>query len=465
MHVHGSGSCEEWIIQSPDVYVKSHRFTACLTSTRLVLSDPGSGRGSSRDLALGLVTGIESSRNAKGEPVLAVLTGPSQEEPRRLILTFAERPGFFRQGERDTWVQWIARLRNLPLPQEPPVVTSGIPDRESRANPESRDSASPYPDMPRTVPSFFGMRPERPGTTAPSRGSAVKSTVDVVVSVPPHPATAKPSSPAPPAQPGPAGSYTPGRSFFCLACGNRVPFGASFCNRCGASLIHPTDEVVRSPWDSIRLAARWGVQVEPAAETGQQVLPQVPGPSGAPAARMAGSGIAAGGRRGVVLAGVLAMAAILAVLLGSALMSATSPASGLLSDSPVVTDSSPLSLSAEDTGSGAGVSASNTVDTMEEMPSTGISASSPAPVPSTGTYVYVQGSGTWEGSYGAVPAIWAVRGTGEKVYKVGDEPDAAVSAAFRPTGGSGTGDLVVQVYKNGELVRTGTAGSDGTITA
>ncbi|MCK9632673.1 MAG: zinc ribbon domain-containing protein [Methanoregula sp.] len=474
---------EDWIIKSPDVFVKAFRFTACLTSSRIVLSDAGNGRGAGRDLPLEMVTGIECSRNGKGEPVLIILTGPSREDPRRLIMTFAERPGFLRQGERDTWVQWIVRYRHLPTPMEPVVPVSGMPGRYKNSPPGSRDPG--HRDMDRIVPSFIGLRndpPEAGPVNDGPRRDVMRTTVDVIVKEDPHREPATGPSPRSANPPGRAGSYPPGQSFFCLACGNRVPVGASFCNRCGASLIHPGNEVVRSPWDPARpeeeqsrLAMQWGVEVAPAAGAGQQAVPQ--GPDRVPDCTSAfpfaeshipGAGTVAG-KRVAILAGILITAVILAALLGSSLLaSMTGESQGMIPASPTVGEDDPTTVSPVEPESGAtSPGTGSTLPAASSGSGSSFTASdaSSAAIPSNGTYVLVQGSGTWEGSYGAMPAIWAVRGAGEKVYKVGETSDSSVTAIFRNTGTTGSGELVVQIYKDGEIVRTGTAGSGGTVTA
>ncbi len=472
---------EDWIVKSPDVFVKAFRFTACLTSSRIVLSDAGNGQGAGRDLPLEMVTGIECSRNGKGEPVLIILTGPSREDPRRLIMTFAERPGFLRQGERDTWVQWIVRYRHLPFPTEPVVPVPGMPERYGNSPPGSRDPGTR--NMDRIVPSFIGLRNEPPeaGPVAPRR-DVMRTTVDVIVKEDSHCEPATGPSPRSANPPDRAGSYSPGQSFFCLACGNRVPVGASFCNRCGASLIHPGNEVVRSPWDPARpgeepsrLAMQWGVADTHASGAGQQAVPQGPNrvPDCASAfpfaeSRIPGAGTVAG-KRVAILAGVLITAVILAALLGSTLLaSMTGETQGMIPASPTVGEDDPATVSPVEPETGVTSPATgSTLPAASSGSGSSFTASdaSSAAVPSTGTYVVVQGSGTWEGSYGAMPAIWAVRGAGEKVYGVGDASDASVSASFRTTGTSGTGDLKVQIYKDGTIVRTGTTGSDGTVTA
>ena len=491
---------EEWLVKSPDVYVKSRRFTACLTSGRIVLDDPDDARVPGRELPLTTVDGIETGENGNGEPVLRIVARSAEGETRRLIMTFARQPGFNRVGERDTRAQWLARYRNIrpgpgrpapsPVPETRPAPADVARYRKGGYLPrEGIDIPEKTPDAAggfRTVPSLIGIRDNPQDSLAerqPGQDAAQKKIIDAIIRRTASPlATELPPAAIPVRRPN---LYANGPSFFCLACGNRVPAGASFCNRCGASLIQPGTGVVRSPWDPPQpgedpatLAARWGVPVAPAAGSVQQQpvpagnpnVPSTPPASPEPAPGMRPAQEIPGptgrytgfiARRGAVLAVLVIVAGLFVAMMGGSVFTAWNAGTSTMNqvqpgESPAETETGTLSSAA-----GSPVQTDSIIQSSGTTSAVPAAASSDA-VPSSGTYVRVAGSGTWEGTYGAIPAIWAVQGSGEKVYAVESTADTPVSAIFQTTGTAGR-DLTVEIYRDGTIISSGTAGSNGTV--
>jgi len=494
---------EEWLVKSPDVYVKSLRFTACLTSVRIILISPDNDMIPDRDLALVSVAGIDFGESHTGEPYLVVLARTRGGAMKRLVLTFAGRPGISRKGERDSWIQWISRYGQLHASSTPGSPVMDPAPGQARAdpvvdptpwfpgNPGTRVNGSHAREKSRIVPSFIGMSSDGDSRGPGAPGSpAVRGTnaSDIAVQeIPP------PIMPVPPAAPAPV-QENPGvfASFFCMACGNRVPAGAKFCNRCGATVIPPGNEVVRSPWDPgtpvqdpATLAARWGVPVAPGQVSvppgyyangqfpaaGQPVaasFPQYPPGAGRvhPEQQMHVPGSGFPVRTAALVAVIIVFAGIMAAATwglfpGSGIFG--DPSAGSATDDRVVDDRSPVAADnnlQEVATLAPDAESSDTSGTSTAPSALGTTSIS---IPPSGTYLRVAGPGTWEGTYGAIPAIWAVRGTGEKVYEV-DDSSGSLSASFLKSDVSAS-DLVVELYKDGRVIKSGnTAIPSGSVT-
>ncbi len=460
---------ETVLIRSPDVYVKSFRLTALLTTERIVLSDPYNSAVPDRDLDLRAVVGAEAGETRSGEPVLCVLSRPAMGEVRRLFITFAGQAGSLRTGERDRWVQEISRTcrRSAPAPAVPdPVDLVG------------QQAASAIP----------ARAPEVLAARLPPVGNTV---VGVIVQTVQPGAVAK-VPPVSPPEPVPAPPQPPAglESFFCMACGNRVPYGAKYCNRCGATVIPPNNEVVQSPWDPVQpredpaaLAARWGVPVAPAAPgypaMQAPTAPVPPYPSGAwgmgPVPGPAPSHPAS-----PFPARQIATVAVLFVITGVmiAVLAGIIPGNGIFGgDNGSVKSLSGSVVSGESLGStgsstvepvsteSSGTQETGTQDSASASTATGSSLSSSESIPTTGTYVHVSGTGSWEGTYGAAPAIWAVKGDGDKIYKIDDSAGTGTVGAVFSKDDTTSNDLVVEVYKDGQLIKSGkTASPSGSVT-
>ena len=460
-------------VRSPDVYVKSFRLTAYLTTQRIILTDPYNPAVPDKDLALDSVVGMEPGETRTGEPVLCVLSRITPGDIRRLFITFAGLAGSVRTGERDRWVQEITRACRqgsapAPVPPEPEV----LPLRPVSPVAPAREPGILAARMPSAGNTVVGVIVQ----TVQAGGVAPAAPVFPQETMPPAPRTVPgtpPSGPAP---------------FFCMACGNRVPPGAKYCNRCGATVIPPNNEVVHSPWDPVQpredpaaLAARWGVPVAPAAGAALPGTysgngPAAYGPPGADPVRPAlyggvpqpGVNLFHAGvpvRRVALIAMIIVFAGILIAVggmfaggfAGKLIAAGNGSGAGALASGTTTDTSGSGGLSDTDAGSaGLQDTASSAVSGSADTSSGTDSGSASTAIPSTGTYVRVSSFGGWEGSYGAVPAIWAVKGSGDMIYKVDDTSDSAapVNAVFTEDNTTG-GDLTVELYRNGQLIKSG----------
>ncbi|MFA5330813.1 MAG: zinc ribbon domain-containing protein [Methanoregula sp.] len=507
-------------IRSADVHVKFGRFVAFLTTQRIILVDPDDDLMPAKELSLASVAGTEPGETQKGEPVLCIFSRISRGEIRRLILTFARNTGTVRTGERDAWITEISRHSSTarPDPARPPVAFQkpAFPQPDDAPRPVPRPPVFPEPvcepvppraGKPGTLPEviiFPDARaipvppgPEKITGSMRDPGKPGVKSAGLVQPTQRYEARVEGSRPD---TPDPSCPYSKRSFFFCMACGNRVPSGARFCNRCGSSVIPPNEEVVQSPWDFLRnpegspdLAARWGVSVSPASEAPAQApAPASPrhrpveyGPSGMNPAwpgnfpQPAGSSSPGAGfpvRQVALIAAIIIFAGVMIAamsgifstgMFGSAASVDNNP--GNLVSSDDTTGNSVTSDSSESSGSTGVVEDTGTL--LSESGSTGSSGSSTSTtttetsIPSTGTYVSVTSSGSWEGTYGAVPAVWAVKGSGDMVYKVDDTGDSGSVSAVFTKDDTTSDDLLVQLYKDGQLVRSGnTATPAGSVT-
>lgn len=463
---------ETVIVRSPDVYVKSLRLTAMLTTERIVLSDPYNSAVPDRDLSLNAIVGAEAGKTRSGEPVLCVLSRPAGSEVRRLFITFARQAGALRTRERDRWVQEISRTcrRSASAPVAPnPVDLEG----------------------PQAAPAVPSREPEVLAARLPSVGNTVVGVIVQTVQ-PDAVATVSPvSTPEPvPAPPQPPAGLA---SFFCMACGNRVPYGAKYCNRCGATVIPPNNEVVHSPWDPVQpredpalLAARWGVPVASAAPgypavqsptapvspypPGAWGMGPVPGPVPAhpaspfPVRQVATVAVL------FVITGIM-IALLAGIIPGNGIFGGDNGSVKSLSGSVVSGESldsrgnSGSSLVEPVSTKSSGIQETGTQDSTSASSVTASALSSSVSIPTTGTYVHVSGTGSWEGTYGAAPAIWAVKGDGDKIYKIDDSAGTGTVSAVFTKDDTTSNDLVIEVYKDGQLIKSGkTASPSGSVT-
>ena len=79
----------------------------------------------------------------------------------------------------------------------------------------------------------------------------------------------------------------------------------------------------------------------------------------------------------------------------------------------------------------------------------------PVPIPAKGVWVRVSYLGMWSGSYGTADALQSVTNSGEYLYEV-TNPNKTIQATFkRADTSTRTHELVVEIYKNGALIKRG----------
>jgi len=256
---------ERWQVKSPDVYVKSARFDAFLTDRRVILKSPHDPLMPDKDLALDRIEGIEPSVNGAGEPVLAILAKTSHGENRRLVLTFAGKPGNrSRISEMEAWTRHIpvTSLRHDTGTTHSPsnvrqrtcydpgklVFSQGIcdagtiPPGKKEINPVIRDvRKNNFP------PRFSSGVPEvSPEIHSPDPGE-VRT---------PDRALRSPNAPSLESRTVRSAAPSGEAACACTTCGSRVIPGSRYCDRCGAKII-PADLVMKgTPRDPVASTVR-----------------------------------------------------------------------------------------------------------------------------------------------------------------------------------------------------------------
>lgn len=506
-------------IRSTDVHVKFGRFVAFLTTSRIILVDADDDLVPEKELSLAHVAGTEPGKNQDGEPVICIFSRVAQGDIRRLIMTFSRSTGTVRTGERDVWITEISRYssqaRQAParpaIPFQKPEVRPPDDTKQpvllqSIVRGPARGPDPAVGEKTGTVPEVI-IFPDVRGVPVPVRLENIpggqrdtqKPAANATGLAQPVQVPGTGVKNTGPNAPDPACPYSKRSFFFCMACGNRVPSGARYCNRCGASVIPPNEDVVQSPWDflhqaggSMDLASRWGVSVAPAPGTAAPVSPQESPenrrvPSAQPSIDPAGSasfprpvGVSAPGsgfplRQAALVAAIIVFAGVMIAAMGGVL------STGMIGSATPVDNNSGNLVSSGDAGSARPSDAGDNSETTgigedtgfpaSDSGSTGSSGSdvssttADTSIPLTGTYVRVTSSGAWEGTYGAVPAVWAVKGSGDMVYKVDDTGDSGSVSAVFTKDDTTSDDLLIQLYKDGELVKSGnTATPAGSVT-
>jgi len=96
-----------------------------------------------------------------------------------------------------------------------------------------------------------------------------------------------------------------------------------------------------------------------------------------------------------------------------------------------------------------------TVPTPPPVVTTALPTTPPPPlVPPTGVWVKVNYLGGWKGSFGVPSNLLQVTSTGDQFYQISAAEDGIVQVSVQKVDGSGN-ELVVDVYKNGVLVKSG----------
>ena len=441
-------SDERVLIRTPGIHVKSIPFEGTLTNHRIILTDRAKNILPSKDIPLATIQRVGVGVNAIQDPILNISVIPHPGETRQMVLTFSRQEGGNRVRERDEWARLIQEY--LYGPSEP------------------RGHA---PQAPPSQPRF-----EVVNTPVPPARDPVQDVPPARVQTPP-PQAAQPS----------------GETVFCTRCGNRVPADSVFCNRCGTPIVAPAD--MRKPAPALQQppqrpaapvytppapAAR--VTEEPAYQAPAPVYtpPQSPSPARQTAPRPAAQpapqkaakkGFLSGlfGSKGSkpaarqprapaperaprksrmpgkkIIIGMVAIVLIIAVVAAGAIfvlpnLSSMMPAgdgSSSGGSSLFGGNSEPSTLKTADADS----------ITVKETPSVS--------VPVTGVWVRVNYMGSYKGTYGMPSDLQTAEDSGDRLFEVVNGT-GTIKATMEKKDSSSKRDLVVEIYKDGKLLKSG----------
>jgi hypothetical protein len=207
---------ETLLVRTKGIFVKSIPFEGILTDKRIILVDRAKNLLPPKEILLAAIKDLLPGENAIRDQTITLSVLAQNKAVRQVILTFSRATGGNRTKERDEWVQLIRKYRATSLGQTIRKSISGtepVPIKKDGTKPVKIEIVSsqriyPQPAMgEKPVTSPGAVRQERPQPVSPP------------VPVPPLVSF---------------GTY-------CTRCGNRVPDGSLFCNRCGTKIIIPVD--------------------------------------------------------------------------------------------------------------------------------------------------------------------------------------------------------------------------------
>ncbi|MFA5221799.1 MAG: zinc ribbon domain-containing protein [Methanoregula sp.] len=471
-------------MMSPDVYVKSIRFTAFLTSARIIFRSTDDSRMSDKDLARDTIDDVFAGQALTGDPVLTLLARSRLGETRKMNLTFHNLTSLSRGSERDGWIRHLMN--------EYPAKPGQVP-RSSRPTPASAGAQIPYTEgklkfntgihatkmnAPSAASGYSGASLKEGGKcTTPERVSRdvaarPRETRDMPLVIREGAYPPKKSVPS-------AIEESPADYCFCTKCGSRVTKDSLFCDRCGSGVIVPdrldlpdsegcvrsrkytSPAVMNSPmgaspvqmdtvhWDP---SSKLGLAISGTDNIREPVTvrytKETPGSArqGRVNSRTAvtGYGLNVSGKKGIVF--IVVAALFVAITAGYFLFpgiifldnSTHIPASGaVLPGTP--TPQEPVKGSVQTSGSAGSI---------VPQPSGSV------PVPSDGIYIRVTYSGAWQGSYGTASDQTPVTSSGEKVYRVADAQEPVIARIQKID--NSDRELVVGIYCDGQMVKSGT---------
>jgi hypothetical protein len=216
-------SDESVILRTEGIFVKSIPFEGILTNKRIILVDRVKNLLPQKEIPLVTIRDVEVGENAIRDQIISLFVLSKTGETRQMILTFSRQTGGNRIRERDAWAKALKENISSSFEQ---VIRKVVPGRgQSVKKPE-----------PTVQPRIDVSAPQAPPASPPTKSIPQKKTER-------HPPVkvAEISRAVTPSSLGIKGSGAPVSGFgtYCSRCGNRVPEGSGFCNRCGSPIVVP----------------------------------------------------------------------------------------------------------------------------------------------------------------------------------------------------------------------------------
>ncbi|MDO9325069.1 MAG: zinc-ribbon domain-containing protein [Methanoregula sp.] len=210
-------SDETVIVRTQGVFVKSIPFEGIITNKRIILIDRAKNLLPPKEIPLATVKDVEGGENSIYDPVVTVTVITRTGDTRQMVLTFSGTAGENRSEDRDDWVKTLKENVSASFEQVIRKVSPG-PDQPRR---RSEPSSSPRIEVNKTPVQQVAARQSAKKDVEPIH--PIKKIIENVPSK--TPAAAKVPD-----------VTEPGFGTFCSHCGNQVPEGSGFCNRCGSSI-------------------------------------------------------------------------------------------------------------------------------------------------------------------------------------------------------------------------------------
>jgi len=500
-------SDETILLRTPGVFVKSIAFEGYLTNKRIILIDRVKNLLPQKEIQLVTIKDIEPGENAIRDQIITLSILAKSGETRQMILTFSRQTGGNRIRERNEWVRLLKENTSSSIDQ---VIRKVIPG----ATPVVKKPEPPVSPRLEIISSPV-LKKVQPAAKLPIK-NVVESSPPVKKIIESHPDTAPPL-----ASKEVSSASAPGFGTYCSRCGNRVPEGSGFCNRCGSQIVvpgssrgtSPLPATVTQPADSVTMTGRitpvgtdiqtttrieypivteshnipHEVYGEPPKETstppeqespvpheeatmpvpggalpdsdekpGQETTGSIPSqsvspaPSGEPPVPQKPSGGFNARLSKTAVIGIVLAIIIVAVALGGFFLYPMIFTGG---------EKTPHDLTAPTTSPGIVQTTSNPSTTFIAPKETTMRT-----VPTDGVYIHINYIGGWKGSYGMPSAVQTVTKSGDTFYHV-ENATGTVQATFEKLDGSTRQVLLVEIFKNGNLLTSGnTSAGFGKIT-
>ncbi|MFZ1898307.1 hypothetical protein [Methanoregula sp.] len=201
------GSDEQVLARAQMVRIKSVVFEGMLTSKRIILIDKIKGLLPRKTIPLATIKDVKSGENAAREQVITLTIVNKTGDARQMVLTFDRQTAGEYGSEADEWEKalkkYVAGSVSSPVDMAMGVQVHGQPREEHTVDSGEKkkiETARPIKDQ-------DGHQPSAPKP----------------VGIPPLP-----------------------EGIFCYRCGNRLPPGSTFCNRCRITVVVPGNEMAAS---------------------------------------------------------------------------------------------------------------------------------------------------------------------------------------------------------------------------
>jgi zinc-ribbon domain len=251
-------SDESVILRTNGIFVKSIPFEGILTNKRIILVDRAKNLLPQKEIPLVTIKDIEVGENAIRDQIITLSILSKTGETRQMILTFSRQTGGNRIRERNEWAKALKEHTSSSFEQ---VIRKVVPGRgvalkkpERTVQPRVEVSSPVTPPAPSAIKGSPKKETER---RPPVKNVETPSSMNIRSDAP-----------------------VSGFGTYCSRCGNRVPEGSGFCNRCGSPIVVPGS--VRAVETSEKVPPP--LKKEPAAEPVPQTTPLSP-PTGLSADR------------------------------------------------------------------------------------------------------------------------------------------------------------------------------------
>jgi len=475
-------SDETVILRTQGIFVKSIPFEGILTNKRIILLDKAKNLLPQKEIPLVTIKDLEVGENAIRDQIITLSVVAKSGEVRQMILTFSRQTGGNRIRERDAWAKALKENISSSFEQ---VIRRVIPGR----GPAPKKSE-------RTVPPRIEVISSESEKLPAVKKTSLKKEIKVR---PPVKISESPKTPPPlPALGKESGLFPSGFGTYCSRCGNRVPEGSGFCNRCGSPIVLPFTPAANTgkgpylskPETAARIIPPTGPVESPAdlvvdgsaAETQAVPPPEVPQQPETP-----------------MVSETFVLPQEIADVLSEDITDIVDEKPGLETPVPVTplpkssppggevpTPQKPRKFNIKPTrttvyaivlvfliiavivggfflypliskGESTAPNTSESLTPIKTISQASDITIRPTPVvtvPPEGVYVHINYLGGWKGSYGIPSDLKTVTNSGDRYYPV-ENATGIVEASFEKLDGSGKQTLIVEILKNGTTLTAG----------